>query len=196
VLSGATTAIPGTLITPKANYFLPLLFVLCVGPAKWLSAVLETEPAVYSSAAAVSAVLLSLSFAAIRSPFDVRAGGEKPLCLETSQIRVILERQTLGRTRILQIGWGAYSAFLPYGLSEEADPYHRRDTERFWDFVRRAHVDAILVDDALRSDRGLRDDPDFALLLRSPGQFGWIAEPVGTQGDVFYLRDRRLNSFR
>jgi hypothetical protein len=196
VLSGAATAIPGILIAPKINYFLPLLFVLFVGAVKWYSVVLENEPAVYRSVVAVSAVLLSLTFAAIRSPCDVSKGAERPLLLEISEIRAILERQRVGGARILQMAAAGYSAFLTYGLPEDVSAYDRRDTERFWDFVQRAHIDAILVDDRLRLSRRYRDDSDFALFLASPDQFGWIAAPVGTQGDVFYLRDRRQNSLR
>lgn len=196
VLSGATAAIPGILITPKINYFLPLLFVLFVGAVKWCSVVLENEPAVYRSVAAVSAVLLSLTVAAIRSPCDVSKGAEKPLLLEISEIRAILERQGVGGVRILQMGVAGYAAYLSNGLSEDVDVYDRRDPERFWDFLQRAHIDAIVVDDRLRSSRRYRDDPDFALFLASPDQFGWIAAPVGTRGDVFYLRGRRQNSLR
>lgn len=109
-------------------------------------------------------------------------------------IRSILESRRVGGVRILQIGGTSYSAYLPYGLSEAVAPYDRGDTEHFWDFVRRERIEAILVDDRLRSNRRFRDDSDFALLLGSPGQFGWIAAPAGTRGDVFYLRDRRQNS--
>ncbi len=191
VLAGAATAIPGTLITSRINYFLPLLFLLFVGAVKWLSVVLENEPPTYRSVAAAFAVLLSLTFAAVRSPFDVSNGAEKPLLLETSEIRAILERQRVGGARILQNQGPGYSAFLPYGLSETVDPDDRRDAERFTDFVQRAHIEAILVDDRLRSSRLYRDDSDFALFLASPDQFGWVAAPVGTRGDVFYLRNRR-----
>jgi hypothetical protein len=195
VLSGAAIVIPSTLITPKINYFLPLWFVLFVGAVKWFSIVLENEPAVYRSRAAVSAVLFSLTFAMI-SPFDVNKGAEKPLLLETSEIGAIMERQRIGGARILQIGGTGYSAFLPHGLFETVDAVDRRDTERFWDFVQRAHIDAILVDDRLRTNRKYKDDSDFALFLASPDQFGWIAAPVGTQGDVFYLCERRQNTLR
>ena len=196
VLSGAAIAIPGALITPKIDYFLPLLFVLFVGAVKWYSVVLDEEPAVYRSVVTVSAILLSLTLAAIRSPCDVSKGAEKPLLMEISEIRGILERQRVGGARILQFGVACYSAFLPHGLPEDVDAFDRRDTERFWDFVQRAHIDAILVDDRLRSGRRYRDDSDFALFLASPDQFGWIVAPVGTRGDVFYLRDRRQNSLR
>jgi hypothetical protein len=196
VLSGAAVAIPGTLITPKIIYLLPLLFVLFVGAVKWLSLVLETEPAVYRSAAAVSAVLLSLAFGVIRGPFDNGNGAGKPMYLETIQIRSILESQRVGGIRILQCGWGGYPAYLPYGLSEAVDDFERGDNEPFWDFVRRAHIEAILVDDLMRSRRPFREDSGFALFLASPDQFGWIAAPVGTRGDVLYLRDRRKSSLR
>ena len=75
-------------------------------------------------------------------------------------------------------------------------PYDRPDTERFWNFVQRTHTEAILVDDRLRSNRRFRDDADFAALLRSPEQWGWTAAPVGTSGDVFYLRERGEASLR
>jgi hypothetical protein len=107
-----------------------------------------------------------------------------------------MERQRIGGARILQIGGTGYSAFLPHGLFETVDAVDRRDTERFWDFVQRAHIDAILVDDRLRTNRKYKDDSDFALFLASPDQFGWIAAPVGTQGDVFYLCERRQNTLR
>ena len=194
VLSGAAVAIPCTLITPKIVYFLPLLFLLFVGAVKWLSVVLESGAGLPKSVVAFSAVMLSLAFVVIRSPFDNGNGAGKPVYAETIEIRSILERQRLGGARILQIGGTGYSAYLPYGLSETVEAYDRRDTERFWDFVQRAHIEAILVDDRLRSNRRFRDDSDFALLLGSPEQFGWIAAPVGTRGDVFYLRDRGLNS--
>jgi hypothetical protein len=196
VLSGAAAAIPGTLITPKIVYFLPLLFVLFVGAVKWLSVVLESGAGLPKSVVAFSAVMLSLAFVVIRSPFDNGNGAGKPVYAETIEIRSILERQRVGGARILQIGGTGYSAYLPYGLSETVEPYDRPDTEHFWDFVQRAHIEAILVDDRLRSNRRFRDDPDFALLQGSPQQFGWIAAPVGTRGDVFYLRDRRQNSLR
>jgi hypothetical protein len=106
VLSGAAAAIPGALIKPKIIYLLPLLFLLFVGAVKWLSVVLETEPAVYRSAAAVSAVLLSLAFGVIRGPFDNGNGAGKPVYLETIQIRSILESRRVGGIRILQCGWG------------------------------------------------------------------------------------------
>jgi hypothetical protein len=194
VLSGAAAAIPGTLIMPKIVYFLPLLFLLFVGAVKWLSIVLESDPGLHKSVVALSAVMLSLAFVVIRSPLDNGDGAGKPLYLEMIEIRSILERQRVGGARILQIGGTGYSAYLPYGLSETVEPYDRRDTEHFWDFVQRAHIEAILVDDRLRSNRRFRDDSDFVLLLGSPGQFGWIAAPVGTRGDVFYLRDRKRNS--
>jgi hypothetical protein len=196
VLSGAAAAIPGTLITPKIVYFLPLLFVLFVGAVKWLSVVLESGAGLPKSVVAFSAVMLSLAFVVIRSPFDNGNGAGKPVYAETIEIRSILERQRVGGARILQIGGTGYSAYLPYGLSKTVEPYDRPDTEHFWDFVQRAHIEAILVDDRLRSNRRFRDDPDFALLQGSPQQFGWIAAPVGTRGDVFYLRDRRQNSLR
>jgi hypothetical protein len=194
VLSGVAAAIPPTLITPKIVRFLPLLFVLFVGAVKWLSIVLESDPGLHKSVVAFSAVMLSLTFVVIRSPLDNGNGVGKPIHLETTEIRSVLERQGLGGARILQIGGIGYSAYLPYGLSETVEAYDRRDNERFWDFVQRAHIEAILVDDRLRSNRRFRDDSDFALLLGSPEQFGWIAAPVGTRGDVFYLRDRRQNS--
>jgi hypothetical protein len=196
VLAGAVAAVPATLITPKITYFLPLLFVLFAGGLKWLSNVLESEPEFHKSAVALSAVMLMLAFVVIRSPFDNSIGAEKPVYSEMIEIRSILERQSVGGVRILQIGGTGFSAFLPHGLSESVDPYGRRDTERFWDFVQRAHIEAILVDDRLRSSRPFRDDSDFALLLHSPDQFGWIAAPVGTRGDVFYLHERRNNSLR
>ncbi len=194
VLSGAAVAIPCALITPKIVYFLPLLFLLFAVAVKWLSIVLESDPGLPKSVVAFSAVMLSLAFVVMRSPFDNGNGAGKPVYAETIEIRSILERERVGGARILQIGGTGYSAYLPYGLSETVEPYDRRDTEHFWDFVQRAHVEAILVDDRLRSNRRFRDDSDFALLLASPDQFGWIAAPVGTQGDVFYLRDRRQNS--
>src|SRR5208337_3828113 len=197
VLSGAATAIPSTLVTPKIGYFLPLLFVVFVGAVKWLSVVFENEPAVYRSVGAVSAILLSLTFAAIRSPFDKSEGAEKPLLLEVSEVSAILEQQRVQGARILQVDGASYSAFVPYGLPEEVNAYEdRRDAEGFWDFVQRAHIDAILVDEQLRLSGRYRDDQDFSLLLASPDQFGWIGVPVGTRGDVFYLRDRRQNSLR
>jgi hypothetical protein len=194
VLSGAALAIPGTLITPKIVYFLPLLFVLFVGAVKWLSIVLESDPRPPKSVVALFAVMLSLAFVVIRSPFDNGKGVGKPFYSEMIEIRSILERQRVEGARILQIGGVGYSAYLPYGLSETVQPYDRGDAEHFWDFVRRERIEAILVDDRLRSNRRFRDDSDFALLLRSPERFGWMSAPVGTRGDVFYLRDRRQNS--
>jgi hypothetical protein len=194
VLSGAATAIPGTLIAPKINCFLPLLFALFVGAVKWLSIVLESDPGLRKSVVALSAVMLSLALVVIRSPFDNGNRAGKPVYSEMIGIRSILESRRVGGVRILQIGGTGYSAYLPYGLSEAVAPYDRGDAEHFWEFVRRERIEAILVDDRLRSNRRFRDDSDFALLLGSPGQFGWIAAPVGTQGDVFYLCDRRQNS--
>ena len=188
VLSGAAAVIPGILVTPKISYSLPLMFVLFVGAVKWFSVVLEDEPSVYRVAAAVSAVLISLTLTAIRSPFDVSKGAEKPILLETYEIRAILERQRVGGARIFQIGGTGYSAFLPHGLSETVEFSDRNDNERFWDFVQRTHIDAVLVDDRLRTNREYRDDSNFAQLLASPDQSGWRATPVGTQGDIFYLR--------
>jgi hypothetical protein len=196
VLAGATTAIPGTLITSRINYFLPLLFVFFVGAVKWLSVVLENKPAMYRSVGAALAVLLALTFAATRSSFDSRMGAQRPMLLETSEIKAILERQRVGGARILQNQGPGYSAFLPYGLSETVDPDDRRDTERFWGFADRLHIEAMLVDDRLRSSRLYRNDPDFASFLASPAEFGWIAAPVGTRGDVFYLRGPKQNSLR
>jgi hypothetical protein len=120
----------------------------------------------------------------------------KPLYLETMEIRSILERQRVGGALILQIGGIGYSAYLPKGLSETVEPYDRRGTEHFGGFVQSTHVEAILTDDRLRSNRRYRDDADFALLLRSPEQWGWMAAPVGTRGDVFHLRYRRGDSVR
>jgi hypothetical protein len=89
------------------------------------------------------------------------------------------------------MGGTGYSPFLPGGQSETAMPYARRDTEGFWDFVQREHIDAVLADDALRSSRLFRDDSDFNSFLASPDKFGWLATPVGMRGDVFYLRGPR-----
>jgi hypothetical protein len=196
VLAGAAAAVPATLITPKITYFLPLLFVLFAGGLKWLSNILESEPEFHKSAVALSAALLMLALVVIRSPFDNSIGAGKPVYSEMIEIRSILERSGVGGARILQIGGTGFSAFLPHGLSETVDPYDRHDTERFWDFVRREDVEAVLVDNRLRSSRHFRDDSDFAALLLSPDRFGWIAAPVGTRGDVFYLYERRNNSLR
>ncbi len=197
VIAGAATAIPGTLITPTIHYFLPLFFVLLVGAVKWVSLILESEPAKFRSAAATAAVLLALSFAAVLSPFDHGKAGRKPLMAETAQIGAILKGQNLEGARILQSGWGgAYAAYLPYGLCEAVDPGDRHDGEGFWAFVGRARVNAILNDESLRSYRPFRSDPEFDSFLRSPNEFGWTALPVGTHGDVFYLPDRAQCALR
>ena len=196
VLAGIATVIPGTLITSRINYFLPLLFVFFVVAVKWLSVVLENKPAVYRSVAAAFAVVIALTFVATRSSPGSSFGVQRPMLMETSEIRAILERQRVGGARILQNQGPGYSAFLPGGLSETVDPDDRRDTERFWEFTERLHIEAMLVDDRLRSSRLYRNDRDFASFLASPAQFGWIAAPVGIRGDVFYLRYRKQNSVR
>lgn len=196
VLSGAATVVPATLIAAKITYLLPLLFVLFVGALKWLSIILEEEPVLHKSLVGLSAVMLSLMFAIIPSPFDNNKNAKKPVYLEMTEIRAILEGARDQGVRVLQEGGIGYSAFLPYGVSETVSVTDRRENERFWDFVDRKQIEAVLADDRLRLNRRYRDDPEFALFLASPDQVGWTATPVGTRGDVFYLHDRRQNSLR
>jgi hypothetical protein len=197
VIAGAATALPGMLITPNIHYFLPLFFVLLVGAVKWVSLILENEPATFRRAAATVTVLLALLFASVSSPFDLGKTERKPLMAETAQIGAILKGQNLEGARILQSGWGgAYAAYLPYGLCEAVDPGDRHDGEGFWAFVQRARVNAILSDEFLRLHRPFRSDPEFDSFLRSPNGFGWTAMPVGTHGDVFYLPDRTQCALR
>lgn len=191
VLAGPVAVVPAILITPKIPYFLPLLFVLFVWGWKWLSIVLESEPGPHKLMVALSAVMLLLALVVIRSPFDNSIGTGKPLYSEMVEIRSILERQRVEGARILEMGGTRYSPFLPGGLCETVIPYGRRDTERFWDFVQHEHIDAILVDDELRSSRPFRDDSDFTSFLASPDKFGWLATPVGMRGEVFYVRGPR-----
>jgi hypothetical protein len=191
VLSGAATALPVTLITPKINYFLPLLFVLLAGTLKWLSLILKNEPEWLRSFINLFALALCVMFVVIRSPFDTNTNSPQPQYLEVTEIRSILEAQETRSIRVLQYDVPyRYGAFLPYGLSEMVDPFSRQANEGFRDFMDRQHIEAVILDPALRSCRQFRNDPEFARFQRSPGEWGWKALPVGTRGDSLCLRDR------
>jgi hypothetical protein len=191
VLSGAATALPVALITPKINYFLPLLFVLLAGLLKWLSLILKSEPDGLRLFVPLSAAALSLILVVIRSPFEINPNSPRPQYREVTEIRSILEAQKNRPIRVLQYDVPyRYGAFLPYGLAEMVDPFSRQAPEGFRDFMARQHVEAVILDAALRSCRPFRDDPEFALFQRSPGEWGWKATPVGMPGDFLCLRER------
>jgi hypothetical protein len=186
VLSAAAISFPAMLVTTRLAYLLPLLFVLFAGALKWLSIILEQETGSLRSLIGLSAVALSLLFAVMPSPFDAGKKRGMPNYSEMTEIGAVVERERPRPVPILQVGGTGYSAFLPYGLALSVEASDRRDNERFWDFLDRSHVGAVLVDDHLRLSRLYRDDPDFRSFLHSPGTFGWTAQSVGVHGDVLY----------
>ena len=188
VLSGAAAAAPALLIAPKVTYMLPLLFVLFAAAVKWYSVILQEKSRQQRSLIGLAAILSALMLALIPSPFNVRKDLQRPMYQEIAEIAEILEAPKHEAVPTLQSPGAYFAAFLPYGATETVDALERRENERFWEFVRRTGIRAVLVDDRLRANRLYRNDTDFAQFLRAPEQFGWTARPVGMRGDVFYLR--------
>src|SRR5271157_655790 len=197
VLSGAAVLLPNILMTPRITLLLPFLFLLFVGVLKWLSIVLESEPRLFRSASALCGIALSLVLLVIPSPFDSHSREKPPRYLEMTQLRDVLEGRRLKAVRLLKADAPGICAFLPRGLVRDTvEPVWRLDAEPFWDFMHRKRIDAVLVNDELRSMRQFRHDPDFFLFLRSPNQFGWSVVPVGTRGEFLYRHDSAEASLR
>jgi len=188
-VSGAAAVFLSLLIGPYNTYLLPLTLVLFIAALKWLGMVMNAEPLRHKSLIGLSAAALSLILLVIPSPSDTGKNGERPAYAETNEIRRIFAAK--GTRGLNFLDDSNYSAFLPYGTARPVDFDDRRANEPFWDFLTRANITAVLVDDSLRSSSLYRADPEFALFLRSPSQFGWTAEPVGLKGDVLYLEGSR-----